>query len=396
VFVLLSDGSGLTARQSATLLSRAGHRVEALSPDPFCLCRFTRHVRRVHPVPAFGARPFDWLDAAVERYQRIGADVLLPTQEQVAVLSRDADRLAASGVRTIAPSFEALARVLDKVSASTTLRGLGLPQPLTWVIEGSASLAGWDEFPVYLKSPIGTATSGVRLVTTRDELPNEADWAGIAQRVVSGPLVMVQSVFDDGRLVAHHAAIRTRQGARGSASHKHSIEPPALISALGEGLRWHGALSADVILAADGPVIVDVNPRLVEPVNAYRSGTDLVTPLLDLATNRSPRRQPSGTAGVATHQTLMAVLGAAERGRRAVATEVVSALLHRGDYRGSSEELTPSRTDPLAALPIAIAAAHALARPSTAQRLASGGVDGYALTPDGWRQILNRDRRTFG
>jgi hypothetical protein len=92
----------------------------------------------------------------------------------------------------------------------------------------------------------------------------------------------------------------------------------------------------------------------------------------------------------------MAVLGAAERGRRAVATEVVSALLHRGDYHGSREELTPSRTDPLTAIPIAVATARALARPSTAQRLTSGGVASYALTPDGWRQILNRDRLTSG
>ena len=49
--VLLSDGAGLTARQTATLLAGAGHRVEVLSPDPFCLCRFTVHVRRVHRAP---------------------------------------------------------------------------------------------------------------------------------------------------------------------------------------------------------------------------------------------------------------------------------------------------------------------------------------------------------
>ena len=63
--VLLSDGTGLTARQTATLLAGAGHRAGVLSPDPFCLCRFTVHVRRVHRVPAFGTGPSGWLDAAV-------------------------------------------------------------------------------------------------------------------------------------------------------------------------------------------------------------------------------------------------------------------------------------------------------------------------------------------
>ena len=55
MFVLLSDGAGLTARQCATLLSAAGHRVEALSPDPLCLSRLTRNVRAVHRVPGLGA-----------------------------------------------------------------------------------------------------------------------------------------------------------------------------------------------------------------------------------------------------------------------------------------------------------------------------------------------------
>ena len=65
MFVLLSDGAGLTARQCATLLSAAGHRVEALSPDPLCLARLSRHVRAVHRVPVSGLIPFGWLEAAL-------------------------------------------------------------------------------------------------------------------------------------------------------------------------------------------------------------------------------------------------------------------------------------------------------------------------------------------
>ena len=42
MLILLSDGAGLTARQTATVLARAGHRVEALSPAGLCLCRMTR------------------------------------------------------------------------------------------------------------------------------------------------------------------------------------------------------------------------------------------------------------------------------------------------------------------------------------------------------------------
>ena len=87
MLILLSDGAGLTARQCATVLARAGHRVEALSPAGLCLCRMTRHVRRVHDVPALGRDPSGWLEAALDVAARRGADVLLPVQEQVAVMA---------------------------------------------------------------------------------------------------------------------------------------------------------------------------------------------------------------------------------------------------------------------------------------------------------------------
>src|SRR5438045_4009805 len=162
--ILLSDGSGLTARQAATYLSRAGRRVEVLSPDPLCLCRFTRHVRRVHRVPAYGEDPFGWLDAALDVYRARRIDVLLPTQEQVAVLSRCRERLLDAGVRTAVPGFEALRAVQDKVSAFETLTRLGIPQPPSAVARSREAVHAWRAFPSFVKAPIGTATTGVRLV----------------------------------------------------------------------------------------------------------------------------------------------------------------------------------------------------------------------------------------
>ena len=53
--------------------------------------------------------------------------MLLPTQEQVAVLAAFPARLAARGVRTAVPGFEALCAVQDKLSAFATLSRLGLP-----------------------------------------------------------------------------------------------------------------------------------------------------------------------------------------------------------------------------------------------------------------------------
>jgi biotin carboxylase len=402
VRVLLSDGSGLTARQVATQLSTTGHAVAVLTPDPLALTRFTRHVRKVHRVPAYGTDPFLWLDRAVSVYEAAGADVLLPTQEQVAVLSAAAERLTRLGVATAVPPFDSLARVQDKLAAHRTLAELELPQPDSAIVN-APELAAWDRLPVFVKTPIGTATTGVRHVSTRAELRDLAaaweadgvfaDGGVLVQTPVSGPLVMIQAVFDGGRLVASHANLRVREGARGGASHKRSIDRPDVrdhLAVIGARLGWHGALALDAILGDGGPTYIDVNPRLVEPGNAWRAGVDLVAPMLDIARGGSPPVQTPGRAGVATHQLLLAALGAAQHDgtRRAVVGELDAAVLRRGDYEHSVEELTPLHGDLRAAVPVVVAALATLAHLGAWRRFSSGAVTSYALTPAAWRAIV--------
>lgn len=408
--ILLSDGSGLTARQVAGRLSESGHHVEVLSPDRMCLCRLTRHVRRVHLVPSYGADPLGWLDAALAVYRRGGFELLFPTQEQAAVLSHSAARLTDDGIKTAVPPFEAMRAVQDKVSASATLRALGIPQPATAFLGSADDLRAWPSLPVFVKTPIGTATTGVRRIDSAAALracAEEFEAAGvfagagrgslgvIAQEPAAGPLVMVQSVFARGEMVAAHANVRVREGAQGGASHKRSLDQPAPVVAhlesLGRSLRWHGGLSADAILTDAGPVFIDVNPRLVEPVNAWRSGVDLVGALVDVARGGVPDVQPPGRPGVATHQLLLAVVGAGAqgRGRRGVAAEIWAALTHSGPFRGSVEELTPVRGDPRTALPVLVAAAAMTVRPAAWRRLASGSVADYALAPAGWDSLVS-------
>jgi biotin carboxylase len=425
MLILLSDGAGLTARQCATVLARAGHRVEALSPAGLCLCRMTRHVRRVHDVPPLGRDPFGWLEAALGVAARRGADVLLPVQEQVAVMALARDRIADAGLATAVPDFAALALVQDKVSAFRTLARVGVPQPAAVVAASAAEveaagaglagaglagaglagaglagagLAGW---PLFVKMPIGTASAGVRRVGSPDELRQlAADYERLGafgpegvlvQRPVVGELVMVQAVFARGELAAFHACERIREGAAGGASHKLGRHLPRArehMATLGATLSWHGALSADVILGPAGPQFIDVNPRLVEPVNALASGVDLVRALVEVATAGTSRAQPDGRPGARTHQLLLAVLAAAQRGsRREVARELRDAALGRGGYRGSQEELTPGRGDPLAVLPVAVTGLATLARPAAWQHFTSGSTGAYSLTPAAWLQI---------
>jgi hypothetical protein len=61
--VLLSEASSLTARGHLTVLGAAGIRVEAMSSDPFALCRWSRWIRRLHRCPAASADPAGYLQA---------------------------------------------------------------------------------------------------------------------------------------------------------------------------------------------------------------------------------------------------------------------------------------------------------------------------------------------
>lgn len=401
--ILLSDGSGQTSRQLATILGRAGHRVEVLTSTSLCLCRFTRRVQALHQIPNYGADPLRWLDRAIQVCRRGGFDLLLPTQEQAAVLSAGQGRLAAEGLRCPLPPFPALAQVQDKVSAFHTLDRLAIPQPDATVISTGSALSAWSRFPVFVKLGIGTASGGVRMVHTGNDLDRlRTDWllprTGelaqplLMQQPVDGELIMTQAVFDHGRLIACHAAARLGAAAQGGAAHKRSRRNQPLVdhlARLGSDLGWHGALSADVIdTGADVPFI-DLNPRLVEPMSAILAGVDLVGPMLELATGKQPVSQPIGPAGVASHQLLLRLLGiAGETGRRRpVLQELITAIGHRGLYHGSTEELTPPDRDPVnlafrAGVPAAL-----LINPGLARRLTGGSVDAYALTGAGWETI---------
>jgi hypothetical protein len=410
MLILLSDGAGLTARQCATVLARAGHQVEALSPAGLCLCRMTRHVRRVHDVPALGRDPFGWLEAALDVAVRRGADVLLPVQEQVTVMALARDKIEAAGLATAVPGFDALAQVQDKVSALRTLARVGVPQPTALVAASAAEVvaagaglagAGRAGWPLFVKMPIGTASAGVRRAGSPDELRQVAadcERLGafgpdgvLVQQPVTGPLAMVQSVFARGELVAFHACQRVREGTGGGSSHKLGLDLPEArehMASLGAFLDWHGALSADVILGPDGPRFIDINPRLVEPVNALASGVDLARALVEVATAGTSQAQPDGRPGARTHQLLLAVLGAAQLGgRRDVARELVHAMLHRGDYGGSREELTPGRGDPLAPLPVTVTGLTTLIRPAAWRHFVGGSAGAYSLTPAAWSEL---------
>ncbi|WGR94991.1 hypothetical protein MTX20_13150 [Bradyrhizobium sp. ISRA435] len=122
------------------------------------------------------------------------------------------------------------------------------------------------------------------------------------------------------------------------------------------------------------PLLIDCNPRLVEPMNAHRAGTDLVDLLLRVSRGETPEPLAESRAGVRTHLAMLALLGSASRDgtRRDIIGECGRIAAGKGPYRGSTEELTPVRLDWPGAVPLAITAALLLVSPQLASSLSRG------------------------
>ncbi|KAF4625586.1 hypothetical protein G7Y89_g12578 [Cudoniella acicularis] len=425
--VLLTDGSGLTSRQIATILSRKHHEVHVLCPPGLTLTKLTHYVTKIHSVPPFGEDPYAWLNAALTVLRDEKLDVLLCTQEQVAIISAQKSQIENLGVRIAVPSFESLEMVMDKIAAYGTLSVAGLPQPERIVFSIPSDPAEFQllpqdklTFPAFLKTPIGTAGTGVRRIHSVEEVQAmlasppfctmikerqlESSAAKfVLQQEIPGSLIMISGVFSHGTLLAWHACVRVYEGMNGGASKKVSPPLPIIgthLTQLGKELNWHGALSLDAILEGDGnPFYIDINPRIVEPMNALLSGVDLVQALLNISLHpapfppsETPLLPKHGIEGVETHQALLAFLKASQRGRFWLCVEVFKVLMRFDMYAGSTEELTPvTWGDPFnVVVMVGLMVLLFVGGSWMGSKLAGGAVKGYALSEEGWRMILDR------
>jgi biotin carboxylase len=85
----------------------------------------------------------------------------------------------------------------------------------------------------------------------------------------------------------------------------------AHVAAIGQNLDWQGALSVDYVMPHDGSgeLLIDCNPRLVEPMSAHLAGVDLVGLLLQVSLGETPAAAPDSREGVRTHLAMQALLG---------------------------------------------------------------------------------------
>ncbi len=299
--VLVSEGSSTSAREAITILGLSGHHVEVCDPSAWCLSRFSRFVRKFHHCPGLRTDPAGYL-AFVERLLEAGRfDVLLPTHEQGFLFARVRQRLEGR-VGLALPGFESYRTAHSKTGFSRLLDQLNLPQPPTRIVTSAQALREAIGFPAVVKTSVGTASRGIWFVRHAGDLEDALrDLAAsdafadevLVQDLIAGTTEKAQSVFCRGRMLGFHAYRQVAPGVGGGEAIKESVRRPQLrgtVETIGQALDWHGALSVDYIMPHDDatPLLIDCNPRLVEPMNAYRSGVDLVGLLLRLSLGETP------------------------------------------------------------------------------------------------------------
>ena len=400
--LLVTEGSSTSAREAITILGLSGHHIEVCDPSLWCLARYSRFVRKFHRCPGLRSDPAGFFAFVEQLLSCERFDVLLPTHEQGFLFARARRRLEGR-VGFALPSFESYRTAHRKAGFSRLLDQLKMPQPPTRIVKSALALRDAIRFPSVIKTSIGTASRGIWFVRDADDLEIALHDLGtsdafadevLVQDLIAGTTEKAQSVFCRGKLIGFHAYRQVAAGVGGGEAIKQSVSRPqvrAHLEKIGAHLGWHGALSVDFIMPDDGaaPLLIDCNPRLVEPMNAYRSGVDLVGLLLRVSQGETPEPLPESRAGVLTHLAVQALLGCASRDgtRHDIIRECWRLMATSGPYAGSSEELTPVRLDWFSAVPLAMTAAFLVASPKSAIKLARGGFGAHLLDLGSIRKI---------
>jgi len=405
--VLLSEGSSLSARQTITALGQCGYVLDLCDPDPLCLGRFSRFVRHYYRSPAAGADPLGYLAFMLDRLAREPYDVLLPVHEQAFLFAKVRDRLPPT-VGIALARFAAFMQVQSKAAFTRLLAELALPQPASRIVRTHAELAEPHACPYYVKTAYGTAGQGVWRVEDTDSLAQaiaaleeqgllDGQTEIVVQDVAPGALCQAQAVFAHGHLVAVHCTQTRGISLGGGHSARVSVDHPAVrahIAHLGRHLTWHGPLALDYLFdeASGQPSYIEANPRLVEPMNAALSGVNLAALVVRVALGEAEVGETShvGRVAVRSHSLLAILLGVAGQGgsRRDVLRHIGQAILHRGIYADSREDVTPLHNDPASVLPLAVVIGQLLRDPRAAKHLGAGAIAAYSLTANAVETIL--------
>ena len=405
--VLLTEGSSSSARQA--LYSLSNYLVDVVDPAPLCQCRFSSLVSKWYRCPRYSEDPAAYVSFLAQRIAGNDYDVLLPTHEQVYLLSYFREAFS-KRVGLAVPDFEAVRRTQSKVEFAKLLEELNLSAPATRVISSRGELDSVKQFPCFLKLAHSTAGMGVKPVNNESELKQAYDQfvadgmiehhaEVLVQQPAQGTPGVVQSVFQHGRLLAAHCSEPRLVGLGGGQMIRVSARHPSVredLEQFGDHLGWHGALFLDYFQDADTGRIeyVEANPRLGETLSARLSGVNLCKVLVEVSLGHT--LDPAGITeqGVWSHNGFQVLLARAIQGanRRRLISEAWQLARGTGVYENCENETTRLAEDWMSFIPATAVFAQLLFRPKLASHIVDSTVRNYALPAAGVQRIESLPR----
>lgn len=171
------------------------------------------------------------------------------------------DRIVQTGCKVMVSSAEAFASLDDKLLANRHLSSIGVPVPKMF-----DSLDQTVEFPIFVKQRLGSGSSNVEIVTSKERLRHLCFEGSqfVAFEYLSGKEYTVDCMFDmEGNLLAlnQRERVKTLGGAVTVTQNTTPIDIVPLIERIAKHWLLRGCANFQYILVNGIPYFIDINLR---------------------------------------------------------------------------------------------------------------------------------------
>ncbi len=263
--VLITGGRSPVALEMSRIFGRAGDLVIAAESSGGFLCRSSRYVKKYHNVPSPRYRCRDYLEALLEIISGEGVDLLIPTCEEIFVISKFLKRFPSS-CRVLAPAFDLIESLHRKDRFVSLARGMGLAVPVTKAFR-SVKVDGFEDDQKLVVKPVYSRFGNGAFVVLNGELlvgGDERDW--VVQEYLEGSEFHSYAVALDGEVLVSvvYRSLATEHGMGPSLAFDAVTNSRVddWVARFVSEIGFSGQIAFDFIVGSDGmPKAIECNPR---------------------------------------------------------------------------------------------------------------------------------------
>jgi len=270
--ILLTGGRAPTTLELARAFHRAGHTVFMAESLRGHLSEPSSAIAKNFLVPPPRQQTGGFLDALETICRENKIDLVIPTCEEVFYVAMGRERFPA-----FVEPLEKLRQLHNKLDFIHLARGLGLPVPMTALIETEADLrSAFERWPKLVLKPVYSRFASRTLICPTiqqagAEITFNSRW--VAQEFIAGTQICTYSVCHNGRITAHTAYrsdFTAGQGATIWFRHINHAATFEWVKKFIAEISFTGQIAFDFIETKDGNIFaIECNPRAI-------SGTHLL------------------------------------------------------------------------------------------------------------------------